>query len=238
MICPVFLSSLKSQCYGPRSLCSTHRLSFSSGSPPCPFLPQDLGTAAPSNPWPSGPQVTCHLLSMALPIYPISWVLVPSPYSQLSCVILSCFNSLGIFQITFFTCSLLPQECQVHQKRDLGCLGLCYSSELEKCLPLVGHWIDTCWIFTSLTVFSHSSKYNNEFDAVRSVPSHILGSKWRNFSQRTFLVWPLPPSFSVLFDGCVLERITEHFWLLEWAYLLNSDTLCHSVLFMGLALPQ
>lgn len=59
------------------------------------------------------PWKVCHILRVALPVHPISWAPIFSPYPQLFCInwpVLIFLRHLGIFEILLFIC-LLTYNC-------------------------------------------------------------------------------------------------------------------------------
>lgn len=72
---------------------------------------------------------------------------------------------------------------------------------------------------------------------LRSVLLHVLGCS-EGTSAREHSWSDRSHCFFDLFDGWVLEKVTEYFWLLEPICLPNYDRLCHSILLMVWALSQ
>lgn len=73
---------------------------------------------------------------------------------------------------------------------------------------------------------------------LRSVLLHVFGMQVKALQPENIPGLTAPTVFCDLFDGWVLEKVTEYFWLLEPICLPNYDRLCHSILLMVWALSQ
>lgn len=91
----------------------------------------------------------------------------------------------------------------------------------------------TYWIYTSLILFHHSSPYKFDAHCEKESPFPTLKCQLKDLQPENIAgLASLPPPLRHLFDGWVPEKASEHFWLLDPAYLLDSDTLIHWVLLM------